>query len=190
MLVNGRAVYIAALAASMLLIQNGVADETPMAKEARVAKQRILGRETEVPPAILCDPLEISKDDDELTRLLKAHYNERLALTLALYKRYAAGAPTARGQQGVVGGESLFDSARRLLAHGMLVFNTPAEKAKLLNKMQALCVKAEVIAQYFETFPNVDTECMILERHRTEEFRLELEIAALKLKKAEPNAQK
>jgi hypothetical protein len=127
--------------------------------------------EAPLPPAIVLEkPQEIAPDDDESIRLLKMLYNERLDFTKSYYKAYA----------GPVEGsiDLVLNSARRLLSVGMELQPKPEQTIALLQKMQELAAKMDLL--------------MGIGKRRGEgynpqklrEFKLEVELQLLKAKKA------
>jgi hypothetical protein len=122
------------------------------------------------PPAFLtAKPLEITRGDDEMRKLIKRLYNYRQVLTLEHYKAYR-GYNEHRC-------DVLLESSRRLLRAGLDIYEKPDERVEFLKHMEELADKVTTIM--------VDRPRIApLDREKWGEFKIELEIEILKAKKA------
>ena len=130
------------------------------------------------PPLLTAKPLEGTPNDDDLRKLLKALYNERLAQTSRHYRNLRGGIN--------LNTEALVDSARRLLSAGLEIHQGPKEKIDFVERMLELCNKGDMIADHIDgkKYATIKPETRVLERHKLREFRLELQIEILRAKKA------
>jgi hypothetical protein len=130
------------------------------------------------PPILTAKPLETTPKDDEQQKLLKALYNERQAITATYYKDYRQG----RRENA----DPILDCARRLLRTGMELYQSREDQLKLLKEMAELADRVELNAIHFEEQYGA-TQSNGLARfdsRKAREFKLEIELETLKLKKA------
>lgn len=137
------------------------------------------------PPILTAKPLQSAPGDDDLTKLLKALYNERLGLAVLHYENLVGGVENNT--------EALVDSARRLLRAGMEIYQRPQQKIDLLKQMLELSRKADMIMDWIgdpKANKTIAPERRELERRKVREFKLELEIEMLRVKKAADSGPK
>jgi hypothetical protein len=133
----------------------------------------------EVPAIITAKPLKEAPGDDELQKLLKGLYNERLALVAGEYWYYQT------GRAGKV--DELLDAARRLMRTGMELHDKSKDKIDLLTHFVELSNKVEMLLA-LRVGIGADKESkerfLELERQKLRAFKLEMEIQMLRVKKA------
>jgi hypothetical protein len=152
-------------------------------KKLKENKIRALYDECMDPPALLtAKPLEPAKGDDELRKLLKALYNERLTFALSRYKKDGPfDTPFGVQQQ--------LQSAQRLLTIGLQLYDTPEEKNLLLKGVEEFGKKAAAGISYMELSAQLTgaamptPEALEQARHQLREFELEVQIQRLKVHK-------
>jgi hypothetical protein len=125
--------------------------------------------EEAIPALFRAKPLENAPGDDELHKLLKARYNERLALTLAHCRGYRTGSELV---------SPTIESARRLLRAGMDLNEGPAERRVFLLQVDDAAKKLEAMMQGRNQGDARQLEARILR-----EFQLEIAIEIHKTKK-------
>jgi hypothetical protein len=144
-------------------------DEGPGAGGA--AGPRDDGEPKEFEPALLkMKPLETGPRDADLYKLLKERFNAALAEVQAAHQRVVAGQ---------IGVEGLFDATARLKHAGLEVFDDPKERIKLLEQFVELAKEVERITDLRQQAGRATVE----EVQRVRYFRLDAEIALLRLKK-------
>jgi hypothetical protein len=118
-------------------------------------------------------PIKAAAPDSELEKLLKAKYNAILAETEAYYTQHRQGKELVN--------RTVLDAANRLLRAGLEVYHRPEEKLKLLKEMADLSKRLALLAETLQTGP----EAQVLQRNRAYQFKLEVEIQTLRVKKAD-----
>jgi hypothetical protein len=127
------------------------------------------------PPILTTNPLQFSRDDDEVRKKLKALYNQRVAITKELYVEYRSYKELKC--------DLLLNSARRLVRTGLEVYDKPEEQVDFLKQMMELPTRlAAVMDKRLRTAP--------LDREKLGEFTAELEYEMAKAKKAAAKEKK
>ena len=124
------------------------------------------------PKILTADPLKAKPGDDELHKLRKSLYNERQSLALGEYKAYIGGHQYT---------DSLLGAARRLMKSGLELSDKRQDKVDFLEKMQGFAKKVETLTASRPN-PKGNTQ-QELDKIRSREFALEVDIELLKLKK-------
>jgi hypothetical protein len=132
--------------------------------------------EKPVLPAVLtAKPLKVAAGDTEERKLLKALYNERQTITAGHWMVFLAGTEATNDQ--------LLGSARRFLQAGLELYDKPKDKLDLLKQMATLSDKLDteidMRASLYKTKLLRD-----LDRARAREFKIELDLQTLRIKKA------
>jgi hypothetical protein len=136
----------------------------------------------EIPAIITAKPLKEAPGDSESQKLLKALYNERLALLAGYFLDYRRGEWEKSTE--------VLHAARRLMRVGMELHDKSKDKIDLLKQLLEVSKKLETFTEHrAEMVPNPQTKdkyerSLELERHKLREFNLEVEIEMLKVKKA------
>jgi hypothetical protein len=127
--------------------------------------------DVETPPFPAIRPLKVGPADDAMQKLLKARYNDILAETELWYKLYGVGKAST---------QPVVTSARRLLRTGLELHREPEGKMSLLKPLLELSKTLDALAPLM---PARDPEFKQLELHYARQFKLDVEIEMLKLKK-------
>jgi hypothetical protein len=129
-----------------------------------------------IPTILTAKPLESDPKDDEAQKLLKALYNERLAIAGQHYRLYAGHHSNDC--------EVVLDQARRLRSVGLEIAATSAEKTHLLEQMLELSARINSFVgareALFKRPGNQDTYLLQLQKIRAFELETRIELAKLK----------
>ena len=134
---------------------------------------------SKIPPIVESAPLQYLPNDDEVQKLEKALFNERLALMKSNYMLFLGGWQNQC--------RPALDSARRLRSAGMVVLAKPSEQIRLLEQLLEF---SEYVANQLVYNEGVYREVIKgphewpLQQQTLREFRLEIQIELAKLKKA------
>jgi hypothetical protein len=133
--------------------------------------------ELKLPGILTAKPLEPSPKDDELQKLRKALYNERIAITARHYQLFRLGhKPDC---------ETVFDPLRRVKSVALEIFATPSERRFFQEQLSEFTDRvADVVMRrkmYYQQRHHPDT--LRLQLQKIQEFRLEVQIDLLKLNK-------
>jgi hypothetical protein len=131
------------------------------------------GMDMELPAILKAKPLEKAPKDDELQQLLKSRYNESVAVTAGNYMGILA------GREGLTL-DVLLGSARRLRHAGVELYLRPEEQMNFLKQLVELSNTLEKVVDDQVSKGRFKK----IESNKMREFKLELEIMMLKVKKA------
>ena len=123
-------------------------------------------------------PLQDAPGDDELKKRVRALYNHRLAALADHYKYIQSGHENTNG---------LVESGRRLVSVGLEIHQSPKEKIAFLNEI--LAVLSERTISDVSIRENENERLAKYERDNFIEFKLEVEIEILRIKKAKAGAK-
>ncbi len=146
-----------------------------MADEKQEKVQKLI-KEIEARPALLtAKPLEPAHGDDELHKLFKAQYNDRVTIALTDFWAFAH-----KGQESE-GGPCMV-SLERLLRVGLQVYDSGEEHSNFLKQFDDVCKKVELIIE-FHALVDDKPDAIELNRHGLHDLQTEVQIQRLKDKK-------
>jgi len=118
-------------------------------------------------------PLETGPRDDDLYKLMAERFNAALAEVQSAHQRVVAGQ---------IGPDGLFEATSRLKHAGLEVFADPKQRIKLLEDFVELAKEVERITDARQQAGRATVE----EMQRVRYYRLDAEIALLRLKREKP----
>lgn len=154
----------ASFALLLWIFSTGTAQERPKTEEQKEPEEK--------PPAILkAKPVKIDAKDDELTKLLKARYNEAVAELNEHYRSVVEGRHTP---------DVMLDAGKRVVEAGLELIQQPSERIALLEKYVELTKIAEEVAKAQVEVRRLRSPIML---HRARYDRLDAEIQLLRTKR-------
>ena len=126
--------------------------------------------EVKLPAILKSKPAKIDPKDDELTKLLKARYNEAVGEMNAQVERYVSGTAVL---------DLTLEAGRRLLVSGLEMMDKPADRIAMLEQYLELAKEVEKVTKAQHDAARIPIQQM----HQVRYYRLDAEIQLLRAKR-------